>query len=76
MSHPFEANVVKKGTDRQFLVYLHGLLELLQEDVTNDTMFRLRNIIMNTDKEQRNKLSYKDSSYDDMLTMLENQKEE
>lgn len=66
-----EANVVNKGNDVQFLLYVHTLLELLGEDVKNDTMYRLRNIISSTDISARTKLNYKNNLPEDMMDKVE-----
>lgn len=72
MKNLVEANVVNKGKDVQFLLYLHTMLEILGEDAEGDTMYRLRNIIMNTDVSIRTKLNYKNASIEAMLTRVEN----
>lgn len=70
-NHKIEANVVNKGSDVQFLLFLHTLLELHGELEGSDIMYRLRNIIMNTPTKQRNKLNYKNASLEQVMDLVE-----
>ena len=73
MSNLIEQNVVNKGSDVQFLLYLHEMLRMNNIQEGSDTMYRLRNIILGTDISKRTKVNYKNASSVDMEKTLEQQ---
>lgn len=70
MSNIIEQNVVNKGSDVQFLLYLHEMLKMSNIQEGSDSMYRLRNIILGTDINKRTKLDYKDASVVSMENTL------
>ncbi len=70
MSNLIEQNVVNKGNDVQFLLYLHEILKMSNIHEGSDTMYRLRNIILGTEITKRTKVNYKNASSVDMENTL------